>query len=230
MGAFFNACFQTTLDSARPLMRASLMYSLSSTLSIAERVSRMKDATENHPIATAGRTRFETPPLPDVGNQPSCTAKIQMSTIASQNEGSDCPSRAISFPPVSSMLPFFTADITPIGTASNTDTPIAITASCNVAGRWCSTSSIAVRPCHLKDAPNSPFAAFLTKVKYWMYHGSLRPHRSLMRLKSSSDASGGNSTSSGFPESRAREKTIMLTPMRGKTIGLNESDVSANGF
>ena len=129
MAAFFRPCFQTTFHSFRPLMRASLMYSLSITFSMEERVRRMKDATENHPIATAGSIMLEMPPRPEVGNHPSCTAKIQMSTMASQKEGSDCPSRATSFPAVSTIVPFFTADITPMGTANNTDTPMDMNAN-----------------------------------------------------------------------------------------------------
>ena len=57
----------------------------------------------------------------------------------------------------------------------------------------------------------------LTKVKYWMYQGSLSPHNSLIRVKVSSSASSGSKTSSGFPESRASENTMMLTPIKVKT-------------
>ena len=97
--AFLSACFQITIHSGSPLMRASLTYSLSSTSSMAERVSRMMGGVVAHPMATAGRTRLPRCPRPAAGRSPSQTAKTSISMRPSQNRGMDCPSTARSRPP-----------------------------------------------------------------------------------------------------------------------------------
>src|SRR5438132_8254997 len=56
MSAFLNACMAMTTKSGSPLSRASLMYSLPSTSSMLERVSRSIDAAKYHPSASAGIT------------------------------------------------------------------------------------------------------------------------------------------------------------------------------
>src|SRR6267143_464512 len=54
--AFLNAWRQITRRSGRPLMRASLTYSLPRTSSIDERVSRMRPATANQPSVMPGKS------------------------------------------------------------------------------------------------------------------------------------------------------------------------------
>ena len=77
----------------------------------------------------------------------------------------DCPKRATPLPMASKTEPFFTAEITPIGTAKSKVAPIDTTASCSDAGKCSGTNSMAVRSCHLREGPNSPREAFFTKVK-----------------------------------------------------------------
>ena len=56
-----------------------------------------------------------TPPLPDVGNHPICTAKNHIKTMPSQNEGIDWPAKARVLPNQSNQVSFLTADSTPTG-------------------------------------------------------------------------------------------------------------------
>src|SRR5215831_4513640 len=144
--ALRRQCFQTTFHSARPLIRVSFTNSVSSTSSIEERTSRMMAATWNQPSVMAGRIMYWIPPRPEVGSQPRCTAKIHISTIPSQNPGSDCPSRAMTFAPLSHTVPFLTADRTPMGSAIKALTSSAKPASWSVAGRRSITSPIAEYP------------------------------------------------------------------------------------
>ena len=166
IAAFFRACFQTTFHSGVPLMRANFTYSVSSTLSIAERVRRMKAATENQPSATPGRTTWEKPPRPDTGSQPRFTANIQMRTMPSQKGGNDCPSRATILPSMSMRVPFFTAETTPIGTAISTLKSRANPASWRLAGSASPMRPIAVCPWNLMESPKLSCRAFHTKRKY----------------------------------------------------------------
>ena len=55
ISALRRQCFQMTVVSLSPLMRASLTNSLSITSSIAERVMRMKPATRKVPSVITGR-------------------------------------------------------------------------------------------------------------------------------------------------------------------------------
>jgi len=54
MSALRRQCFQTTVVSLTPLIRASLTNSLSSVSSMLERISRMKPATRNVPSVIVG--------------------------------------------------------------------------------------------------------------------------------------------------------------------------------
>ena len=92
--AFLNACFQITWRSGSPLMRASLTYSLPSTSSMEERVSRMSPATANQPSVIPGRSTCSGVPRPDVGSRCSMTPKTSTSSRPSQNGGTAWPSAA----------------------------------------------------------------------------------------------------------------------------------------
>ncbi len=92
--AFLKACFQITVRSGSPLMRASLTYSLPSTSSIDERVSRMSPATANQPSVIPGSSTCSGVPRPEVGSSRSITPKTSTSSSPSQNGGTACPSAA----------------------------------------------------------------------------------------------------------------------------------------
>ncbi len=78
-----------TLHSGRPLIRANLMYSVSSTSSIADRVNRIMAGVVAQPSVTAGRMKLASEPRPATGSRPSHTAKISISIRPSQNRGRD---------------------------------------------------------------------------------------------------------------------------------------------
>ena len=90
--AFRKACFHTIVKLLAPLARAYFTNSDSITSSMLERVRRKNPAAATQPNITVGMMKCVMPPLPDVGNHPSLTENISMKTIASQKEGSDCPS------------------------------------------------------------------------------------------------------------------------------------------
>src|SRR6516162_11958179 len=68
--AFLKACLAITRDCGSPLIRASLMYSESSTSSIDDRVSLICAAAKYQPNAKAGIIRWSALPEPEDGNQP----------------------------------------------------------------------------------------------------------------------------------------------------------------
>ena len=78
-----------------------------------ERTSRMMAATWNQPRAMAGSIRCFQVPLPEAGSQESSTAKIHISTMPSQNVGSDWPRSAMTLAAVSHLVPLATAASTP---------------------------------------------------------------------------------------------------------------------
>ena len=75
-------------------MRASLIYSVPSTSSMAERVRRIKPATANHPSVSPGKRIWAGVPRPEVGKAPRATPKMSTRTNPSQNGGTACPSAA----------------------------------------------------------------------------------------------------------------------------------------
>ena len=89
-----KACFQITCRSGSPLIRASLTYSLPSTSSMDERVSRMSPATANQPSVMPGRRTWSGVPRPEVGSRCRITPKTSTSSRPSQNGGTAWPSAA----------------------------------------------------------------------------------------------------------------------------------------
>ena len=142
MAALRRTCFQITLHSASPLIRASFTYSLSSTSSIAERISLIRAATQNNPKASVGKMNDVTPPLPEVGTKSSCTAKIHISISPSQKGGADWPISAIDLPMESNIESRRTADNTPMGTAITVATAMASAARRMVLGNRSLTRSV----------------------------------------------------------------------------------------
>ena len=76
--AFRRACFQMTAVPDTPLARASLIYSESSTSSMAERTTLMLTAMKNQPRVMVGRIRLVQPSRPEGGTHSSLTAKKKM--------------------------------------------------------------------------------------------------------------------------------------------------------
>ena len=160
MAAFRSACFQITLDSRNPLVRAKLINSLSIISSIDDRISRISAATRNQPIDMAGRMYELTPWHCEVGTSSSCTAKIHIITSPSQNGGNDCPISAMVLPTQSKIVSFLTADSTPMGMATSSENTMATAANCMVVGNRSSTILMASWSGYLIDSPNSPRKLF----------------------------------------------------------------------
>ncbi len=74
-----------------PFARANFINSESSTSNRADLVSLNKPAEASQPRQTDGMIQCEKPPGPAVGSQPSFTENTIINTIASQNDGTDCP-------------------------------------------------------------------------------------------------------------------------------------------
>ena len=73
------------------MARASLIYSESSTSSIADRIRRILAATKNHPRVMEGRIKLFQSCRPDGGTHSTLRANRKISIIPSQNGGIDCP-------------------------------------------------------------------------------------------------------------------------------------------
>src|SRR5438034_9839264 len=137
MSAFLNACMAMTTTSGSPLSRASLMYSLPSTSSMLERVSRSIDAAKYQPSATAGMTTCRQSPAPEVGSQRSQTENTRISTSPSQKPGIDSPSSATPLATLSHQLLTLTAEMMPAGTPMSTEISVAARPSVSELGkRW----------------------------------------------------------------------------------------------
>ena len=149
------------------------------------------------------------PPFPDVGNHPSCTAKIHININPTANVGADCPSIANIFAPLSNHESFFTADNTPIG---NAITPVIINANadnCIVAGNFSTIRSSTGRS-HLNDVPKSPVSNRLMYVRYCTCSGWSKPHSFRTRSSCSFDASSSKIAANGSPAIRDSANTIRL--------------------
>ena len=101
------------------------MYSEPSTSSIEERVRRICAAAKYQPSANAGMIRCNAVPEPDDGSQPRYTEKNRISTRPTQNDGSDRPSSAKTFPALSQNRPTLTAARIPLGMPMTSENTIA---------------------------------------------------------------------------------------------------------
>ena len=135
ISAFLNACIAITANAGRPFSRASLMYSLRSTSSMLDRVSRSSDAAKYQPSATAGITRLRQPPCPLVGSHSSHTENTRIITSPSQNPGTDRPSSAMVLPMWSHALLTRTAETMPAGMPITNEISVAASASSSEFGR-----------------------------------------------------------------------------------------------
>ena len=124
ISAFLNACIAIAANAGRPFSRASLMYSLRSTSSMLDRVSRSSDAAKYQPSASAGITRLRQPPGPLVGSHSSHTKNTSIITSPSQNPGTDRPSSTMVLPMWSHALLTRTAETMPAGMPITNALPI----------------------------------------------------------------------------------------------------------
>src|SRR6516165_9068860 len=115
--------------------RASLTYSLRSTSSMLERVSRNSEAAKYQPSANDGMIRCCQPPWPLVGSQCSHTENIRIITSQSQKPGTDRPSSATVLPKLSQALLTRTAEMMPAGMPIKNEINVAASASSSELGR-----------------------------------------------------------------------------------------------
>ena len=118
MSAFLNACLAMTIFSGTPLSLASLTYSLSSTSSMQERVSRNIDAAKYQPSASDGITRCQIVPEPEAGSQRKFTANTMIISRPTKKPGTDSPSIAMTLQTVSQIVSTLTAVMIPAGCRS----------------------------------------------------------------------------------------------------------------
>ena len=100
-----------------------------------------------------------------------------MSTNPSQKAGTDCPRSAKLRPRLSKTVALFTADNTPRGMPSTTDTTMATPESWSVAGSFSKMSSSEFRLV-TNDSPKSPLTALPSHSPYWTTSGLLIPSAS----------------------------------------------------
>src|SRR5918999_3120236 len=137
MTAFLNACLRITRFSERPLMRASLMYSLPNTSSMAERARRMWAAVNTQPREKAGMMRLFQLSAPELGSQLRYTDRVRMSMRPTQKLGSDSPRMAKILTKLSNQVLTRTAEKMPTGEPIRSEMVIATVAKSNEAGnRW----------------------------------------------------------------------------------------------
>ena len=81
-----RSAWRTDDDALAQPLRARRAHEVArrATSSIAERVMRARNAIERMPSASAGSTRYRSPPKPDGGSQCSVTAKSRMSSRPTQ--------------------------------------------------------------------------------------------------------------------------------------------------
>src|SRR5262245_35068413 len=135
MTAFLKACFAITKRSESPLMRASLMYSLPKTSSMADRARRMWAAVNTHPRENAGMTRCFQLPEPELGSQLRYTDRVRMRSSPTQKMGKDNPRMAKIFPKLSNHVLTRTAEKMPTGMPMTNEIVMATEASKMEAGR-----------------------------------------------------------------------------------------------
>jgi hypothetical protein len=112
--------------------------------------------------------------MPPAGSHCRRPATTSISTIATQNVGSDWPSTAITCAARSIPVPFHTAASTPSGKASRRLTVIANAARRSELGsRWAISSPTGRRA--RKEVPKSPVSARPTNDRYCATYGRSRP-------------------------------------------------------
>src|SRR6266704_7150526 len=137
ISAFLNACMAMTTTPGSPFSRASLMYSLPSSSSMLERVSRSIDAAKYQPSATAGMTTCRQSPAPEVGSQRSQTENTRISTSPSQKPGIDSPSSATPLATLSHAVFTLTAEMMPAGMPMSSEMSVAASPRVRELGnRW----------------------------------------------------------------------------------------------
>ena len=134
INAFLRACFQITATLDAPLARASLIYSVSSTSNMADRIRRRLAAMVNHPRVMAGSMMLLASSRPEGATQPSLTAKKNMSIMPIQKGGADWPIKATPLPIRSTILPRFSEESTPRGIPTARENRNAVNPRYSVAG------------------------------------------------------------------------------------------------
>ena len=134
-----------------------------------------------------------------------------ISISPSQNTGVACPSSASTIATNSIIVPRYFAARKPVSPPSSTPAINAAVASCAVAGRRSSTTSIAGRTCW-KDWPKSPRTAAPRKCRYCVNSGWSRPSATRNSASCASLAPVGNSSSAGSPPRRVTKNTIVTMP------------------
>jgi hypothetical protein len=140
MAAFLSVCLATTSVSDTPLARAVRMKSARSASSTAERVSRATEAMAKAPSVTAGRTRWASPPRPEVGRSPALSDTRRMNRMPRKKVGADWPIRATPMAAWSRTVLRRIAERRPMGTATTTARAKAASPSSMVAGRYPTTT------------------------------------------------------------------------------------------
>ena len=168
-------------------------------------------AAEPKPASViAGRIKCSKPPRPLVGSQPSCTAKMKISSSPSQKLGIACPTSANRRASRSGIEPRRSAASIPAGTPTTMIRTKAAMLSCTVAQRRGATSSQAGRSVKI-ESPKSSRTTSQRKLPYWTISGSSRPSRSRWAWIDSSVALRAAYASIGSPISRAPMKTSVTT-------------------
>jgi hypothetical protein len=125
--AFRSVWRMTTTRSASPLARAVVTYPFDISSSIALRTTWLMRPIGRTASASAGRMTYDGPPKPEVGNQPSSTAKTMISISPSQKSAVETPASAMTVTARSANERGRTAEMMPsrsaVGIANRSVTP-----------------------------------------------------------------------------------------------------------
>ena len=160
-------------------------------------VSRTTIAKLKAKRLNTGRTKCFTEPLPETGNTPKLTAKIQINIVDSRNKGIACPIKAAERIVVSSGVPRRVAAHMPMGIPSTAAKNRAGTPNCRLLTKCGTIRSRGGCLC-LNDRI-SPLESSVRKRRYLTYNGWSKPIRTRNASTSSALASIGANKAAGSP-------------------------------
>ncbi len=139
-------------------------------------------------------------PYPDVGSQPSCTAKSRMNIRPTQKLGAATPNSDVAEMKLSSQVKGRSPAMMPSGIEKTTPTVSADRVSGMVRLNFSQTSDdTGWLALYDRETPMSPLSSLPIQMAYWTYTGSLRPSSSRSISRASRVASMPSLVTAGSP-------------------------------